>query len=237
MRRVAGQAARDCHLPAKSGPHDARIPQPWRTAQARVQGPKDTVEKRLQGLPLLLSIVIAAALALQVSGFAWSFVQKGGARESARPAGQGLHRPAPLDIGQLVGAHLFGQAEGDPSHVVPTALPLQLVGTWADADPALGMAMVRESEGAPQRLVRVGEEMPGGATLHEVYARRIVFERDGKYEELAFPENPLQEAEPPSIHAVESMPVEEEGTPAVADEQPAAEPVAEPEPQAEAAGQ
>jgi general secretion pathway protein C len=130
---------------------------------------------------------------------------------------------------------MFGQPEADPSRVVATTLPLQLVGTWADSDPAFGMAMIRESEGAPQLLVRVGDEMPGGATLREVYAKRIVFERDGKYEDLAFPENPLQQADPPSIHAVESMPVEgEDGAVATQYEPPAAEAVAQPEPAPEA---
>jgi general secretion pathway protein C len=183
-----------------------------------------TVEKQLQRLPLYLSLAIAALLALQVSGLAWSFVHSGGGKASPRAA-QPRPRAAPLNVGQVIAAHLFGQAEADPSTAVPTQLPLQLVGTWADVDPAFGMAMVRESEGAPQKLVRVGEEMPGGATLREVYARRIVFERDGRFEDLAFPENPLQQADPPSIHAVESMPVEgEEGTPAAQEEPPAAEP-------------
>jgi len=190
-----------------------------------------TVQKQLQKLPLYLSLLIAAVFALQVSGLAWSVVHKPGEKESPRGA-QPWHRPAPLNIGQVIGAHLFGQPEADPSRVVATTLPLQLVGTWADANPEAGMAMVRESEGAPQRLVRVGEEMPGGATLRGVYARRIVFEREGKYEELAFPENPLQEADPPSIHAVESMPVEgEEGTPTAQDEQLAAAPEPEPAPE------
>lgn len=191
------------------------------------------MEKQLQKLPLYLSLLIAAILALQVSGLAWSVVHKPGEKESplgARP----WHRPAPLNIGQVIGAHLFGQPEADPSKVVPTQLPLQLVGTWADADPEAGMAMLRESEGAPQKLVRVGEEMPGGATLRGVYARRIVFERDGKYEELAFPENPLQEADAPSIHAVESLQVEgEEATPTAQDEPPAAEPEPAAEPASE----
>ena len=182
------------------------------------------MEQRLQKLPTYLSLAIAAVLALQVSGFAWSFVHKGGDRDSVRPAGQAVRRTAPLNIGEVIAAHLFGQAEADASQVAPTTLPLLLVGTWADVDPAFGMAMVRESESAPQRLVRVGDELPGGATLREVYARRIVFERDGRYEDLSFPENPLQQAEPPSIHAVESMPVEgEEGTATAQEEPPASE--------------
>lgn len=195
------------------------------------------MEKQLQKLPLYLSLLIAAVLALQVSGLAWSVVHKPGEKESP-PGARPWHRPAPLNIGQVIGAHLFGRPEADPSKVVPTQLPLQLVGTWADADPEAGMAMLRESEGAPQKLVRVGEEMPGGATLRGVYARRIVFERDGKYEELAFPENPLQEADAPSIHAVESLQVEgEEGTSTAQEEPPAAEPEPAPEPEPEPAAE
>jgi type II secretory pathway component PulC len=172
-----------------------------------------SVDQKFPRLPLCLSLVIAALLALQVSGLAWSVVHKPG--EANRPPTdlQPRHPLARLNVGQVVAAHLFGQVAADPSKVVPTTLSLQLVGTWADSSPGAGMALVREADGAPQRLVHVGEELPGGARLREVYGRRIVFERDGKYEDLAFPENPLHEADPPSMHAVESMQVEE-GAPA-----------------------
>jgi len=153
-----------------------------------------TVQQRLQKLPSYASVLIAAVLALQVSGLAWPVVHKPGDAASPRALRPG-QRMAPLDIGQIIGAHLFGQAEADPTQVAPTSLPLQLVGTWADADPQKGMAFVREGEGGPQQLYRVGQDLPGGGVLRQVYARSIVFERDGRNEELSFPQGRLQFAE------------------------------------------
>ena len=168
------------------------------------------MDEKFQKLPLYLSMVIAALLALQVSGLVWSAVHKPG--ETTRPptAVQPTYHLARPNVSQIVAAHLFGQVAADPSTVVPTSLSLQLVGTWAEATPEAGMALVREPGGALQHLVRVGEELPGGATLRRVYGRRIVFERNGQYEDLAFPENALHEADPPSMRAVESMQVNEE---------------------------
>jgi type II secretory pathway component PulC len=156
------------------------------------------VQQRLQKLPLYSGLAIAAVLALQVSGLAWSVVHKPGEAASPRALQPG-QQAAPLDVGQIMGAHLFGQAEADPTQVAPTSLPLQLVGTWADADPQQGMAFVREGEGGPQQLYRVGQSLPGGGVLREVYARSIVFERDGRNEELSFPQIRLQYAERASL--------------------------------------
>jgi hypothetical protein len=66
------------------------------------------------------------------------------------------------------------------------------------------MAFLREGAAAPQHFYRVGDTLPGGGVLREVYRSRIVFGRDGRTEELTFPEHRLQLAPPPTLRAVES---------------------------------
>jgi hypothetical protein len=47
----------------------------------------------------------------------------------------------------------------------------------------------------------VGETLPGGGVLREVYRTRIVFARDGRLEELTFPERRLAFSALPSLAA------------------------------------
>lgn len=156
-------------------------------------------------LPPYFSVAIAVALAMQVSSAAWMMTRKPGRAVAPGPDVQHvLTARAPLNIAVLVAQHLFGQVAADPSKVVATTLALRLVGTFAEADPEAGMAFMAESTGS-QHIFRVGQELPGGGVLRQVYARQVVIERDGHYEELRFPPSSLRFAAPPSLASLDRI--------------------------------
>ena len=87
----------------------------------------------------------------------------------------------------LAGLHLFGQSGialpvGGAFDAPETSLDLLLRGTLASGDPKDGMAIVVDSEG--DGFYNIGDELPGSATLHEVYTDRVVLVHQGRFETL-----------------------------------------------------
>jgi type II secretory pathway component PulC len=154
---------------------------------------------------VVLSALFVVALLAQVGTVAWPVLRH---KLDAR-TGQGAGAPVAtgptltlrpgLSIATIIAGHLFGAAAPEVGSTEKTALPLELMGTFAADDPASGIAFLREGPGGPQHLFRVGETLPGGGVLRGIYRARIVFARDGRMEELSFPERHLAFAPPPSL--------------------------------------
>jgi general secretion pathway protein C len=106
--------------------------------------------------------------------------------------------PAPMTAGaspagpivSIAKWHLFGNGEvfrAEAARNSPkTQLRLSLHGTLAEADPKTGMAMIADDTGA-ERAYRVGDLLPGGATLDEIYPDRVMLLHEGASETLALP--------------------------------------------------
>lgn len=137
-----------------------------------------------QVVTFVLALAIAAQLALILVGLTARSRQTA-PPTAAAPVAQ------PFDIGSLVNAHLFGNAAvqsqgGDAQNAPPTSIPLVLVGLLATPDPQEGMAIIGES--APTaKVVAVGKQVPGGATLHSVYNDRAIIDRAGVLESVFLP--------------------------------------------------
>lgn len=153
---------------------------------------------------VLLSALLVGALLAQAGAIAWPALRHGiGASETRPHAAARAFAPRPgLSVAGIVAGHLFGMAEPAAGQAEKTALPLELVGTFAAAEPTSGMAFLREGPGAPQHFYRVGDTLPGGGVLREVYRTRIVFARDGRLEDLTFAEHRLAFASAPSLAAL-----------------------------------
>ncbi len=137
-----------------------------------------------QVLTFILALAIAAQLALIV-------VKLTGRTRQAPPPSVAMQPPVPpLDVGTLVNAHLFGnaavQASGDAANAPPSSMPLVLVGLLATEDPEQGMAIIGESS-QQAKVVSVGQQIPGGAQLHSVYADRAIIDRSGVLESVYLP--------------------------------------------------
>jgi general secretion pathway protein C len=80
------------------------------------------------------------------------------------------------------------QPKADTLKKIPTTkLKLRLTGVSADKEQKLGSALIEDPKRDTERYV-IGDELPGGAKLHEVYQDRIILSRGGKLETLFFPE-------------------------------------------------
>jgi general secretion pathway protein C len=81
---------------------------------------------------------------------------------------------APIDLAQL--------AQAAPA----TALKLTLRGTLNENAPEGGIAIIADESGA-DRAYRVGDTLPGDATLEGIYAGRVLLGRGGVNESLSLP--------------------------------------------------
>jgi general secretion pathway protein C len=99
-----------------------------------------------------------------------------------------------VDIASITNSHLFGieppavvaRAAGDPKDAPQTSLPLVLTGIIAADDPQNGLAILGQSAQST-KVFAVGDNVPGGAKLHLVYADRVVIDRGGQLETLVLP--------------------------------------------------
>jgi general secretion pathway protein C len=100
------------------------------------------------------------------------------------------------NVALITNAHLFGvqAVVAPPAEDAATAprstAPLLLTGVLAREDPLTGLAIIGQS-GQATRVYRVGELVPGGASLHSVYADRAVIERAGHLETLELPKQSM----------------------------------------------
>ncbi len=138
--------------------------------------------------PQVVTFVLALALAAQLAFIVVAMT--GRSRQSAPPPVSAGPPMPQLDIGGLVNAHLFGnaaaQASGDAANAPPSSMPLILAGVLATDDPKLGMAIIGESAQAA-KVIAVGQQVPGGAQLHSVYADRAIIDRAGALESVFLP--------------------------------------------------
>jgi general secretion pathway protein C len=145
-------------------------------------------------LPLAVSALLVVLLAWQLVQLTWTLL--GAGTGVAPPTGApGVVTPPParaVDVATIVNAHLFGEANApaagstDPNAVATSQMPLVLVGTIANTDPALGYAIIGESA-TSAKVYGVGKTITGGTKLHSVYPDRAILDRGGKLEALMLP--------------------------------------------------
>jgi general secretion pathway protein C len=110
----------------------------------------------------------------------------------AQPSGRAQ---SPTDIARgIVDRHVFGTADASQASVEvenqedapPTNLNLELKGTIVAKGQGDTVAIIAEPDGS-EKIYKVGEAVPGGATLHAVFMDRVLFRRAGKLETLSLP--------------------------------------------------
>lgn len=94
--------------------------------------------------------------------------------------------------------HLFGEKEVIQTPVVPqvsempeTKLKLELRGIFASDDPTKGGAIIADPQ-KEESFYTVGAQLPGNATLEEIYSDRIVLLRNNQFETLRLPKDSLE---------------------------------------------
>ncbi|HVN42159.1 MAG TPA: type II secretion system protein GspC [Steroidobacteraceae bacterium] len=146
-----------------------------------------------KSLPLLATAALTVLLAWQLVHLAWVAMGVRKAPVVAGPRHGGFSAApsaAPVNVGAIVSAHLFGEAHPtgpvDPNSVAASQASLVLAGTIAYSDPALGYAIIGDSP-MNAKVYAVGKTLAGGGKLHSVYLDRVIIERNGNLEALLLP--------------------------------------------------
>ena len=103
-----------------------------------------------------------------------------------------------VNTAELMRMNLFGQADAraqpgprTTEEAPDTRLNLTLRGIFAQSASDSGIAIIQKP-GADERFFKAGGDVFGMARLEEIYADRIVLERNGKFETLRLPENKIK---------------------------------------------
>ncbi|MDX1634569.1 MAG: type II secretion system protein N [Marinobacter sp.] len=159
-------------------------------------------------LPLMAAILVSLAMVGSLTWQAYRLWYGDALRMAPEPASRAEQarqpQPATPDI-DLARVNLFGQpgAQAEPEAVDTENLPetnlqLTLRGVLAAEGDQPASALVEDPRGQTEAYM-IGDELPGDATLRSVHPNRVIIARDGKLENLYFPE--LDDASGVSIAA------------------------------------
>jgi general secretion pathway protein C len=154
--------------------------------------------------PRIATWILALAIAVQAAIIVTDLGGAGG-RKAAVPGGRANGASHALDVAAITNAHLFGSAPAaleNGANAPQTSMPLVLTGIIAGNDPQNGLAILGPTA-QTAKVFAVGDNVPGGAKLHSVYADRVVIDRNGQLESLALPRQVAGSAPPPSTAAVQ----------------------------------
>lgn len=105
--------------------------------------------------------------------------------------------PTPPALSQLAELHLLGYnvSGQDISSLPKTTLELDIKGIFSSPSPQMGSAIIATKDG-PDHVYIVGDTLPGGAVLLDVYEDCVILKRAGQLEVLNLPQNFLPTQKP-----------------------------------------
>lgn len=151
-------------------------------------------------LPRWVALALVVAIAWQLARIIWMLMAGAGVSEPviAPPIQISRSNAAggnTVDVQSIASAHLFGEAAAEPVIVQPeenveslaeTRLNLSLKGTIASQDPEAAVAIIADARNE-EKIYLLKDTVAPGATLHAVYADRVVLNRGGALEVLKLP--------------------------------------------------
>jgi general secretion pathway protein C len=159
--------------------------------------------------PRIATWVLAFALAVQAAVIVTNLAGSSHPPKVAAPPLAAASQSQTVDVAAITSAHLFGEApverspQGDAATAQQTSLPLVLVGIIAADDPKDGLAILGENA-AGAKVYAVGDNVPGGAKLHQVLSDKVIIDRNGVLESLMLPRALQPGAAPPSTAALQT---------------------------------
>ena len=144
---------------------------------------------------LAAAVVLAALLVYRIVDFSRrpaSVPMSAGAPPVAVTAVPEVAQRRAPNVAALQSMHLFGRAAGpaaggEAAKPLPeTRMRLSLHGVFAGA-PGFPSGAIIAAAGGEQHYYRVGDPVPGGATLQQVRDREVILRRKGADEVLHFP--------------------------------------------------
>lgn len=152
-------------------------------------------------LPPWVALILVVAIGWQLAQIIWMLVPAPAIGDIVEaPAGMQSSR-APVgiiaDVQAIAENHMFGEADAEaaPVPVVAadedfrdTTIPnLVLKGTIASAIPEFSVAVIADNNG-DQKVYAIGDSVAARATLHAVYAERVVLNESGALTNLRIPQ-------------------------------------------------
>ncbi|MSR08029.1 MAG: type II secretion system protein GspC [Gammaproteobacteria bacterium] len=159
--------------------------------------PALVVVRANQHLPVIVSVMAVTLIGYYLARIFWIFYPAGPAPPWQPPQlapQSGPKTTTPASYATITAAHLFGEVSqvappvsGDAALTAPdTSLALQLRGAVAADNPKLAHAIIADGSGNEQ-VYFVNSTLPGGATVQQIQADRVVLARAGRLEVLRLP--------------------------------------------------
>jgi len=163
-----------------------------------------------QLLPRWVALALVVAIAWQLAKVIWMLMPGSSIGEPMiAPPAQIARNPAAastVNVQAIADAHLFGEADAesvmitaapveDHENLAETRLNLSLRGTLASPNPEAAIAIIADARNE-EKVYAIRDTVTTGATLHAVYADRVVLNRGGTLEVLKLPKEFPQGAQP-----------------------------------------
>jgi general secretion pathway protein C len=156
-----------------------------------------------QLLPKWVALALVVAIAWQLARIFWLILPGSGAGDPiivnpgqlAVTTGTSTGGRPQANVQTIADAHIFGEAGAEPVDVAPppitddlaeTRLSLTLKGTVAATDPEDAFAIIADQTN-DEKVYGIGDAVVGGATLHAVYADRVILNENGALRALKLP--------------------------------------------------
>ncbi|MBA1148452.1 type II secretion system protein GspC [Ectothiorhodospiraceae bacterium WFHF3C12] len=153
-------------------------------------------QQRIQRLAVLVLVVLLAHGLARLTWTLWPTATTLPPTPSAPGTGSnGGQSQAGADLDRVAALHLFGEADQQPRQqreapvdAPETQLNLTLSGVLYNEDQDAARAIIAGARG-PEKFYRIGDQLPGGATLDAIYKDRVILLRNGRHETLRLPED------------------------------------------------
>lgn len=145
-------------------------------------------------LALVVNLLLITLIAYAAATMSWQLVSSFTQQEQTVAVSRSAAKPQTrTSLSTVPPLHVFGEADKElvttsqPIEAPDTRLRLELTGLFASSDPQQSLAIISEKNGKDESY-RIGDSVPGNATLHEVYADRVILRRLGNLETLRLKE-------------------------------------------------
>jgi general secretion pathway protein C len=145
-------------------------------------------------LTLVVNLVLITLIAYAAATMSWQLVSSFTPDEQTVTVSRSATKPQTrTSLATVPQLHVFGEADKEPVttnqpiEAPDTRLRLELTGLFASSDPKQSLAIISEKNGKDESY-RIGDTVPQNATLHEIYADRVILRRLGNLETLRLKE-------------------------------------------------
>lgn len=161
---------------------------------------KTKLEPVVKYLPSLVLVLMLLLVAQQLAQLSWRLWPQQATQALSAPAqvASGPVTQQRITAAQIASWSLFGKAQNAivdnkiPTTAPETQLRLTLKGVLLSAT---SPSAIIAAQNADEQAYVIGDAIPGGAVLREVYQEKVILERQGRFETLSLPRRELTSKE------------------------------------------